>query len=177
MFFPFPQFTFIITITVLCFTLCPLEVNIHAYLTTWLFFLSADLFRQLTRTTPASLLQSRLKNVPSWPRNLSPAKDKRGALVAICTPMLKLVLGQRNTKCVYYTSTKIRKERSLFNMAQRLNAFVKNAVAFLKLIWFINAAIWITAFVNQALWFTIAAKRNNRICKSKSLIYKCGFYV
>ena len=32
------------------------------------------------------------------------------------------------------TSTKIRKERSLFNAAQHLNAFVKNAVAFLKLI-------------------------------------------
>ena len=31
------------------------------------------------------------------------------------------------------TSTKIRKERSLFNAVQRLNAFVKNAVAFLKL--------------------------------------------
>jgi len=30
------------------------------------------------------------------------------------------------------TSTKIRKERSLFNAVQR-NAFVKNAVAFLKL--------------------------------------------
>jgi len=33
-----------------------------------------------------------------------------------------------------YTSTKIIKERSLFNAAQRLNAFVKNVVAFFKLI-------------------------------------------
>jgi len=34
---------------------------------------------------------------------------------------------------VTITSTKIRKERYLFNVVQRLNAFVKNAVAFLKL--------------------------------------------
>jgi len=48
------------------------------------------------------------------------------------------------------TSTKIRKGRSLFNAAQRLNAFVKNAVAFLKLCLITNAVIGKAAFVNQA---------------------------
>jgi len=36
MLFLFLQFTFIIIITILCFSLCPLEVNLHTYLTTWL---------------------------------------------------------------------------------------------------------------------------------------------
>jgi len=44
MFFPFSQFTFIIIITILCFSLCPLEVNLHTYLTTWLSLYPVGIF-------------------------------------------------------------------------------------------------------------------------------------
>ena len=35
-FFAFLPFIFIIIITILCFSLCPLKANLHTYLTTWL---------------------------------------------------------------------------------------------------------------------------------------------
>ena len=41
----------------------------------------------------------RLRIELPWSKNLSPTKTK-GALTAVCTPTLKLVLGQRNTKCI-----------------------------------------------------------------------------
>ena len=48
------------------------------------------------------------------------------------------------------TSAKRRKGYSLFSAAFALPVFVKNAVAFLKLFWFTNAAISIAALVNQS---------------------------
>ena len=54
----------------------------------------------------------------------------------------------------------------LFSATLHLNAFVKNAVIFFKLIWFTNAAICIAVFVNQNAWFTNEVFTFSYICKS-----------
>jgi len=58
-----------------------------------------------------------------------------------------------------YTSAERQNKGSLLSAVLRTDALVKNAVAFLKLSSFTNAAIC-----------------NSRIRKSKRLFYECGFY-
>jgi len=67
------------------------------------------------------------------------------------TGRLHWVRSQMHKMSRICTSSKWRKECSLFSVTLRLNAFVKNAVTFFKLIWFTNAAICKTTFVKPHL--------------------------
>ena len=63
-------------------------------------FLPVDLLRRLTPTAALALGSCFLD------QETSHLQRQRGALAAVCTPTLKSVLGQRNTKCVYQLQSK-----------------------------------------------------------------------
>jgi len=73
-----------------------------------------------------------------------------------------------------FTSTKCINNDYLFNAVLGLAAVIQNMVAFLKLISFTNAAICNDRILKSKRMIYECGYLNSRILKSKRMIYECG---